>query len=283
VPKLALLFCLFPLFSCGQGIKLPEGLYLARKPVPYDFPVKDRNDVKNPYRYIAHAGGAYNGYTYSDTLEALNSSYRKGFKLFELDIIETKDNELVASHDWDLWKSETGYSGELPPTLSEFKSMPIYGNLTPIGMTDIVSWFGQHTDAILVTDKTENYGQLVNKFTFADRLMVEVFSLADYVKAYNAGIRYPLLSLEAVSAAADGAFMNDFIIGNEVPMAVMHTASVGSFMAEQQSINDNGGYIFAFSSNDLGFFPANSQIFGVYTDFINFMEGKCESTVCASY
>ncbi len=35
--------------------------------------------------FIAHAGGAIDGYTYTNSLEALNSSYAAGCRLFEKD------------------------------------------------------------------------------------------------------------------------------------------------------------------------------------------------------
>ena len=51
----------------------------------------------------------------------LNLNYKKGFRLFELDIVESSDYIYVAAHDWKHWKSITGYTGVLPPTRVEFK------------------------------------------------------------------------------------------------------------------------------------------------------------------
>ena len=51
------------------------------------------NDKK---RYIAHAGGEILGNTYTNSLEALNNSYKNGFRYFELDMIVTADNYIVA-------------------------------------------------------------------------------------------------------------------------------------------------------------------------------------------
>jgi glycerophosphoryl diester phosphodiesterase len=35
---------------------------------------------------IAHAGGAINQQTYTNSLEALNANYAKGFRFFEIDL-----------------------------------------------------------------------------------------------------------------------------------------------------------------------------------------------------
>ncbi len=61
-------------------------------------------------RFIAHAGGEIDGYKYTNTLEAVNTNYKKGFRLFELDIIKTADNIYVAAHDWKSWAINTGHT-----------------------------------------------------------------------------------------------------------------------------------------------------------------------------
>lgn len=57
--------------------------------------------------YIAHAGGGVENYTYTNSLESLNSSYEQGFRFFELDLEEGKHGEILATHDWTHWKSIT--------------------------------------------------------------------------------------------------------------------------------------------------------------------------------
>ena len=49
---------------------------------------------------IAHAGGGINGINYSNSIEALNHNYAKGFRYFEMDFSWTSDNKLVCLHDW---------------------------------------------------------------------------------------------------------------------------------------------------------------------------------------
>jgi phosphoglycerol transferase len=133
-------------------------------------------DINKSFRLIAHAGGKIDGYAYTDSLEALNSSYKKGFKLFELDIIKTKDDVYVASHDWKTWKKQTDFTGTIPPTLKEFKQYKIYHILTPMDINDINQWFKKHPDAILVTDKVNTPKEFSKQFIDKNRLMMELFS-----------------------------------------------------------------------------------------------------------
>ena len=138
---------------------------------------RENMEYSEKNRYIAHAGGAIENYTYSNSLEALNINWGNGFKYFELDIHQTADGIYVAVHDWDDWKKTSGYQGELPPNLEDFKQHKIYRKFTPLDINDINNWFGSHEEAVLVTDKIRNPAKFVNYFLHKNRLMMEVFSL----------------------------------------------------------------------------------------------------------
>jgi glycerophosphoryl diester phosphodiesterase len=268
----AIIMCviLFPCISCSDGQSLPEDLILESTPRPFPFPNPERNDTSNPYRYIAHAGGVYNGLTYTNSREAMDASALKGFKLYELDLIMTSDNEIVAAHDWNYWKTISGYTGDLPPTLSDFMSMPLHGSLSPLTLTDIAVWFSAHEDAVLITDKITDYGKLASEFPFPERLMAEVFTLNGYVHALEAGIRYPLISLEAAHAGYRGEWLRLFINENRIPLAVLGVESTDFFSHEIDLINGHGGFVFAFTSNDPAYLSYHPDLFGIYTDSINF-------------
>lgn len=128
-------------------------------------------------RYIAHAGGEINGIKYTNSIEALNYSYQKGFRLFELDIVVTSDGEFVATHDWEYWKKEVNYQGTVPVTLAEFRKHKIRGTYGTLDMDHINKWFAAHADAILVTDKVNTPLKFAEGFVDKKRLWMELFSL----------------------------------------------------------------------------------------------------------
>ena len=145
--------------------------------------------IKDPSRYIAHAGGAIDGITYTNSLEALDVSYSKGFKLFEIDITKTSDGHWVANHDWKSWKTKTNYKGPIPPTLEDFENHLIHNKYTPMNMDNINEWFKNHPDAILVTDKIDEPAAFSKLFIEKSRLMMEVFSERAINEALEAGIK----------------------------------------------------------------------------------------------
>lgn len=166
-------------------------LRYGTKLVDLTFNPKVYNKIKkDTFRFIAHAGGKINNELYTNSKEALDLSYKKGFRLFELDIIKTEDGKYVAAHDWEHWKEITGYSGKTPVTNKEFLKHKIFNQFTPLDMSGINKWFLEHKDAILITDKINEARLFTNSFIDKNRLMMELFTM----EAVNEGIESKILS-----------------------------------------------------------------------------------------
>ena len=136
------------------------------------------NISKDINRFIVHAGGQMDNQKYLNSLEGLNYFYDKGFRYFELDLIYTSDNYLVAAHDWKTWQRLTNFDGKLPPNLKEFNQFKLLNKYTSLDYVKINDWFNEKEDAILVTDKIndpiEFYKQIpLNK----SNIYMELFSL----------------------------------------------------------------------------------------------------------
>ncbi len=140
-------------------------------------------------RFIAHAGGAIDNNTYTDSLDALNYNYNRGFKLFELDIVKTLDDKYVAAHDWKSWKEKTGYIGNIPTTQVEFLKHKILKKYKPLDIDKINKWFKDHKDTILVTDKINEPVAFSKKFIDAKRLRMELFSWKAVFKGMTTDIQ----------------------------------------------------------------------------------------------
>ncbi|MEO1434306.1 MAG: sulfatase-like hydrolase/transferase, partial [Bacteroidota bacterium] len=143
---------------------------------------------KDVTRFIAHAGGSIDGRPYTNSLEALEASYQKGFRWFELDFLRTKDGKFVAAHDWGSWKQATGYKGSTPTDLATFNKYLIDGQYQAMDMPQINQWFADHPDAILVTDKVDRPVEFAAAFHHLDRLQMELFSWAAIEEAQKLGI-----------------------------------------------------------------------------------------------
>lgn len=142
--------------------------------------------------FIAHEGGAIDGHTYTDCLEALNLSYEKGARMFELDIIKTADNVFVAAHDWSWFGEISGnlsVSDSNPMTWQEFSVQKIWDKYTPLDIYAINKWFGDHPDSILVTDKINTPKEFSEAFLYKERLIMELFTWGAVQEAVDSGIK----------------------------------------------------------------------------------------------
>ncbi|NHF59087.1 sulfatase-like hydrolase/transferase [Flavobacteriaceae bacterium TP-CH-4] len=248
----------------GKQIELVDGTTL-KTDVPYPKDIKNNNSYFAPSklefvprtdRYIAHAGGMINGIKYTNTREALDYNYAEGFRLFELDILETSDGEYVAAHDWGHWAKETKYLGNTPVSLSEFKQYKIRDKYTPLDMRTINEWFGKHSDAILITDKVNNPENFASQFVDKNRLMMELFSLSAVKEAVTVGV-VPLLS-ESLLGKIEGDIMS-YLKANNVNHIAM----------SRRNIANKKQLLSAFRENQIK----------VYVYHVNFDAGKDEQHV----
>lgn len=118
---------------------------------------KDNFPVFFEHKTIAHGMGGYKDSTITNSLEAFNEGYKKGARVFEVDLIETEEGVLVARHDWmdDLYdklkQGESPKNGN-PLTLDEFKKLKSDLNITSITFQDVLNLMKKHKDIYIVTD-----------------------------------------------------------------------------------------------------------------------------------
>lgn len=107
---------------------------------------------------IAHAGGAIEGRSYTNSHDALSANARD-YSMFEIDLSWTSDGHLVCIHNWHS-RAERAFGRQFdePPTLEEFKRLaalrPFDRNCTA---DSLMNWLRAQPQARLVTDiKTRN-------------------------------------------------------------------------------------------------------------------------------
>lgn len=130
--------------------------------------------------YIAHAGGSIDGYTYTNSLEAVEHALSNGVQYIEMDLCMTTDSVVVAAHDWRHFHEISGFAGDtIPIPLAEFCSRKIYDKYTPITYAMIDSLMDRNPDMYLVTDKISS-PRILSQFSHRDRIIVEARSIDDY-------------------------------------------------------------------------------------------------------
>ena len=126
--------------------------------------------------YMMHAlGGLENKYSYTNSYDALTTTYNDGYRLFEADIHFTSDKQLVLSHGWKekditerLGLDFSQYDGAMD--LDTFKTIKIHGRFTPMTFGELCIFIEQHKDMFVMIDvgnldyneTLEIYGAMVN-------------------------------------------------------------------------------------------------------------------------
>jgi glycerophosphoryl diester phosphodiesterase len=112
----------------------------------------------NRVKRIAHAGGGYNGDTYTNSLDALDYNIARGFEFFEIDFSLTKDGHLVCIHDWEYtFQKIFKFKTTEKPSLETFKFLVKHASLyRACTLEDLKIWLKQHPKTKLVTDVKED-------------------------------------------------------------------------------------------------------------------------------
>ncbi|SEO80997.1 phosphatidylinositol-specific phospholipase C/glycerophosphodiester phosphodiesterase family protein [Paenibacillus sp. OK076] len=141
-------------------------------------------------RLIAHAFGGVNGASYTNSYEAFITNYNRGYRLFEVDLVQTTDRELVARHDWSdrLQPDLAAHRGQNVTTL-QFANSLIMGRFHPLTLPDILQLMQQYPDFDLIVDtKAGSKEQIQQQFThlvneahrtdpaLLNRIIPEIFS-----------------------------------------------------------------------------------------------------------
>lgn len=150
-------------------------------------------------RLVAHAGGAVRGLTYTNSREALDENYAKGYRVFELDFHWTTDDRLVLVHDWD--HTSSLFSTQ-PHVFSykEFSACARRDGLHQLTFEELHEWLRNHPDALVVTDTKANNERLVsylqkNARDILPQLIVQIYRLSELRQARQLGCRAVWLSV----------------------------------------------------------------------------------------
>ena len=115
-----------------------------------------KNTVKQS-NYIRHALGGLDTYQYLNTIEALENSYKKGFRLFEVDVRFTSDDKLVLTHGWEevdyIERMGISYDEQNSiPTYKEFMNYKIQGRYSATSFNDLVKYMKNNRDIFVLLD-----------------------------------------------------------------------------------------------------------------------------------
>ena len=121
---------------------------------------RNPNKIEAPIdRFIAHAGGSIDGVTYTNSKEAIECSYNKGFRFFEIDINVKVDGKLILGHDENAFIKNLFTDLKPPLTLEKFKKAHKKYNYMTVD--DLAEWIRKHPDTYFLLGVK---GDAINKY-----------------------------------------------------------------------------------------------------------------------
>ncbi|HWI41319.1 MAG TPA: glycerophosphodiester phosphodiesterase family protein [Verrucomicrobiae bacterium] len=251
----------------------------AKAPLPGLLPRSGEIDWrKNPFNFIAHAGGSIDGLRYVNSVESVTRSVANGYRLIELDLLETSDGRFVAGHSWKEIRRMCGLKErERALSLEQVQECRLLGKYTPLTEKKIVEIFAGNPSLYLVTDKTADYARLKSAFGgFLDRLLVEVKGIENYREAVQSGIRHPMLAVNLDKVPYTS------ILENGIRFIVIHKKTLVRHEEELAALRERGVEIFVATTDDAEFIGRyiGRSATAFYADGWDLLKGGC-SEVCA--
>lgn len=220
---------------------------------------------------IIHAGGEIDGIFGTNSLEALEATYAKGYRVVEMDFVLSSDGVPVCLHDW-------AYSPEFsgsPMTEEEFVSVDIHGKYTALTLDMLAAWMVSRSDAYVVTDIKENNVEVLRLIAkehpeIVPRIIPQIYQYDEYVHVLSLGYSNMILTLyrlPSYNEKADGAYNAAFAKRHELlAVTADFTLAKPEFVKE---FNARGVPLYVHTVNDET--EQNSYISmgvtGVYTDY----------------
>ncbi len=222
---------------------------------------------------IIHAGGEIGGLLGSNSREALDSTYEKGFRVIEMDFVLSSDGHAVCLHDWSSYYSDS--ITDKPITKAEFENVKIFNQYTSLSLDSLVEWMKTHTDVYIVTDiKEDNVAVLRNIAKehpeIIARIIPQVYQYEEFLPVRAMGysnIVLTLYRLPTYNDKSNGKYNAAFAVKNGL-LAVTGDAT----LAKQWFVDEfvkAGVPLYVHTVND----AAEQQryidmgVSGIYTDY----------------
>lgn len=242
----------------GQGAVREFSDYIINEFL-YLCPVTDEKGAwYTSHQLRAHAGGGIEGYTYTNSKEALFNTYTNGIKIVELDVTITSDEMAVISHNFMF-----ELTPELPenPSYEEFMNCKICGKFTPLSLEDVVDFIVQHSECYIVIDHpAKGLNQLMKIInclldiiykknldtSILNQFIVQVFTVKEHKWVQSLGLFKNLEFYFSAKRDIEGTI--EYIVKNNV-----HTVSINKSRLNKNLVakfNRLGIKVFSPSIND---------------------------------
>lgn len=241
----------------------------------------------NKYRYVAHALGNIDGFVYTNSREALEKNYAKGYRVFETDFIFTSECELVCRHDWQLNLYQSLMQGfdknDSVMSVQNFKNSRIIGKYTPLTAREILAYMKSNPDMYLVTDfKSSNsfiYGASVISLLrtadeigggVADRIIFQAYNPDNiaFLKSIGRVAETNIIFSYYMSQKFTDSAVMDIMLKNNLSVFGIIDGYYKKQKNLPKALAEKGIKTYVYTINDKNYAKElrDNSVYGIYTD-----------------
>jgi glycerophosphoryl diester phosphodiesterase len=229
------------------------------------------HEVVGLRRLVAHAGGEVNGVSFTNSESALDASYARGFRTFEVDFNWTTDGTLVLVHDWEESVERVFDAPCGRRSLAEFRQLRMAGGFRQMTAGDLEAWLGSHPDAYLITDvKERNLDALAQIADEAPgllpRIIPQIYAFSEYEPVRALGYKHVILGLYRVQET-DADIVSWVAEHPLYAVSIWKPQALGAIVKQLSRL---GTPVYAHTENRLdqaSYLIANG-VAGIYTDSV---------------
>lgn len=250
------------------------------------------DDSFTQYSVIANSGGKIEKYALTNSIEALDASYEKGIRLFDVDFLFTADDVLILRHDWDqtdfgqkkvasllgqeFEKDAYGQSvidSSLLPKYKTLQKQKVYGKFDTYTVEDLADWMSEHKDAYVLCDARQEtvyaYQTIYEACNQKDPELLKqiVVECNNKEELENILAVYPFENILVRKLEGNGISYNDIIKMHRkynVRGAILGTEQQNEFSVKR--MKSNGMKIYWEQVDDLQSYQENFKRDGVVSD-----------------
>ncbi|WP_167859592.1 phosphatidylinositol-specific phospholipase C/glycerophosphodiester phosphodiesterase family protein [Paenibacillus cymbidii] len=242
------------------------------------------------YPLIAHGLGGLDGVELTNSLEAFETNYDKGQRVFEVDLSLTADGLLAGRHDWMSYLDER-FELDVPaseqdqaPTMAEFLGRKILKQYTPISFDDVARLLVEYPDAYIITDTKEEDPQLVARQftlirdtiervdpTIVDRVIPEIYS-PEMMETVKAIVPFPNVIFSIYLSSMTPDEVVQYVGSHGIRVVAMPVErATAPFM---KALRRKGAVAYVHAVNEVADVNAYMAmgVHGVYTDFLSYAD-----------
>lgn len=157
--------------------------------------------------YVAHALGGIEDQSYTNSKEALENSYNKGFRIFEVDLKLTSDNKLVCVKDWkNLFYENKANEENVAIDYNKFMASKIQNKYTTMSFKDLADFIKNHEDIYVMLDlgrksykdTKEIYNKILEDCDYNDKILQHLITggyTTGMIKAVKESYDFDIINL----------------------------------------------------------------------------------------